>query len=214
MTATPAASTASLMARLREETRPNHTAAEQHPLQRDLVTGRLPRPVYGAYLARLHRVHEALERAIVEAKDPRLASAATPDLFQTANIEADLAYYGAEPVELSASPAAASVVGAIDDAAGAEPVRLLGLFYVLEGSKNGSRFIAKAVRRAYGLDGTDGLRALDPHGDDQPALWGAFRARVDACEWTPEESDAVVDAAKAMFDAIVAIADETVARTN
>jgi len=208
MTATPAAAT-TLMTRLREETRPNHTAAEQHALQRDMVSGRLSREAYARYLARLHRVHEALERAIVKVSDRRITSAATPNLFQTANFEADLSFYGAAPVDLAGAPATRAVASAIDEAAKGNPVRLLGFFYVLEGSKNGSRYIAKAVRRSYNLASQDGLRALDPHGEAQPALWAAFRARVDANEWTESERDQVVDAAKAMFDAIVAIADET-----
>ncbi len=205
-----AASQTSLMARLRTETRPHHEAAEQHPLQRALAMGRLERSVYAAYLARLGEVHAALEGALTRgaALGGPLSRIVDPALFVSEHLAADLRYYGGAALAPDRSP---SAPGFRQSLTSASPARLLGLWYVLEGSKNGGRFIAKGVRRGYGLTGQDGVRSLDPHGDDQPALWANFKSRVDAESWTEVEVGDALDGARAMFGLIMAVGDEALA---
>lgn len=82
------------------------------------------------------------------------------------------------------------------------------MHYVLEGSNNGNRFIAKAVRRALGLVEGAGDRYLDPYGDAQRGLWAHFKQRMDAAGWSGEEADAMVRAAQDTFDAVGALSEE------
>jgi heme oxygenase len=59
------------------------------------------------------------------------------------------------------------------------PAELLGAHYVLEGSGNGNRMMARGLRAAYGLQGQAGTRSMDPYGDGQPDRWQAFKSALD-----------------------------------
>ena len=81
----------------------------------------------------------------------------------------------------------------------------MGIYYVFEGSKNGARYIAKALAKQAGITA---LKYLDPHGEAQRGLWMKFKADMDAIPWTPAEQDSMVRAAQATFSAISRLDDE------
>ncbi len=72
---------------------------------------------------------------------------------------------------------------------GDDPLRLLGMHYVLEGSNNGSRFIARHVGRAYQLSTGPGLRYLDPYGDRQRAYWMDFKNAMGKFQFTGADEE-------------------------
>jgi heme oxygenase len=90
-------------------------------------------------------------------------------------------------------------------------VALLGPLYVLEGSTNGSRVLARVLSRAWGSDGA-GLAYLDPYGDGQPTSWKAFKQEVDDLGLDDASQSAVVEAARVTFQAISDISDEVARR--
>lgn len=92
------------------------------------------------------------------------------------------------------------------------PASLLGAHYVFEGSKNGGRFIARAMRGAYGLAGPDGFRYLEPYGEEQPHRWKAFKAAMETLPLSSTDQDAIVDAAKETFRGIMGLHRELYAR--
>jgi heme oxygenase len=79
---------------------------------------------------------------------------------------------------------------------------------VLEGSTNGGRFIAPAVRRSMPLPPGAGTRYLDPHGDLTRERWASTKVALDAVPLTPAQHDKIVDAAQRTFDAITLLMDE------
>jgi heme oxygenase len=83
----------------------------------------------------------------------------------------------------------------------------MGIYYVFEGSKNGARYIAKAMAKAWGKADTTRFRYLDPHVDSQRGLWMKFRSDMDAIPWTAAEQDQMVKAAQSTFDAISSLDD-------
>ena len=194
-----------LSQRLKERTRELHEQAEQHPLQRALARGELPRSAYTEFLVQMLHLHRALESELRAcAGDPNLDRVVHESQFQADNIEADLKFFGAEPrATLPATIEAIDMIGAVRSRS---PSELLGVVYVLEGSKNGSAFLARVVRRAYGLEPGTGDRFLDPHGPDQRPIWARFKANLDAEELTPAQADGVEAAAGATFRAVTAIA--------
>src|SRR5690606_3067303 len=119
--------------------------------------------------------------------------------FKEEHLVKDLVFFGRDPQAPRVVPSSSEMVEWIGKTAQASPVALLGIHYVLEGSTNGARFLAKGVRRAYALEGLDGTAYLDPYGDQQRALWGQFKERMAAQPLTNEEADAIVDAAKQTF---------------
>jgi heme oxygenase len=88
-----------------------------------------------------------------------------------------------------------------------KPIALLGPLYVMEGSTNGGKFLARVLERSLSLENGDGLAYMDPYGEDQPAMWASFKRIADAVPLNGEQSEAVTEAAKATFEAIAKISD-------
>ena len=191
-----------------------HQQAESQPFQKSLVQGRVGREAYARWLSQMLLIHRTLEGRLREltATDPRVAAIVTEEQHQEPYLLADLDTLGADMGSIEALPATAELVRDIEEAAEREPIRLLGFHYVLEGSNNGNTFIARAVRPALGLEPGAGDRYLDPYGERQRAVWGAFKAELDAQNFTPAEQDAMIEAARDMFEGISAVSKGLPAR--
>ena len=206
-----------LMERLRSETRAHHDAAENQALQKALVAGELGRETYVRYLGQMLLVHRALEpriRALIDSR-AELGQAIHDDNFREDDLVADLKTFGTDPADESLKPCAATaaLIADIERLAQTRPVALVGMHYVLEGANNGNRFIARAMAKALQLTDGNGVRYLDPYGESQRERWQAYKTAMSGVTVDPAESDAIVDAAKRMFEAIGAISQE-IARTS
>jgi heme oxygenase len=206
MTTAPAPT--GIMGRLKSETAELHAVAEAKPLEEALIGGSINHDQYKKYLEQRWVVHRELEAATDKAlgADPRLERLGLPGLYQTANIEADLAHLGADTASIQAMKGSEGLLGMIRGA-GSTSV-LMGIFYVFEGSKNGARYIAKSLAKAWGKSDLSGMKYLDPHGEAQRGLWMKFREDMNSIEWSTAEQDAMVEAAKETFRAISALDDE------
>lgn len=198
-----------IMERLRQETSELHSDAESRKLQKQIAKGEVDRPTFAAYLGQLHAVHRALEDALADAREshPSVAELATPDRMRVPDLERDLDFYGVDPAGIDAGEAAGRFVSLIEDTAESDPVALLGALYVLEGSTNGGRFLARVLRERWGLDRA-GVAYFDPYGEDQRAVWAEFKQKMNAAELGPAREDAIVEMAKRTFQAITEVSDE------
>lgn len=197
--------TDSISNRLRTETAEAHHQAESNPLERALVAGTIPREQYADYLAQRFLIHAALDPLVQQVcdADARLAGLVPTELLQTPNLRADLAHLGVEAGEVSARVATGTLTREMKHGVASVPASVLGYYYVFEGSKNGARYISRALAAAWGLrPGGPGLRYLDPHGERQRPLWLEFKARLDSIEFRTEERDAMVAAARRTFELV------------
>jgi heme oxygenase len=194
------------MARLKAGTAAQHAVAESKPLEAALIEGSIGQAQYEKYLSQRWLIHRELEAATDRAltTDARLASLGLPSLYQTKNLEADLNHLQSNLESIRPLLGATNLIEEIQKA---PPATLMGIYYVFEGSKNGARYIAKAMAKAWGKAGQTALRYLDPHGEQQRPLWMKFRADMDSISWTPAEQDQMVKAAQATFDAISSLDD-------
>lgn len=210
MTTAAPLQTFSVMTLLREGTSDLHTRAETHDFQKSLVSGRISREAYAAYLQQMLLVHRALESALRAAQDrvPAIARVVTAEQFQEPYLLEDLAFYDAPTTGYAPTPGTAALIERIQRDAQQQPLALLGHHYVLEGSNNGNRFIARAIRKAFGLTGDAGVRYLDPYGERQRDVWSAFKTEMDAQGFTEPDGAILLDAAKAMFQGITAISED------
>jgi heme oxygenase len=206
MTAPAAPNTDGIMAQLKAGTAAQHAVAESKPLEAALIEGSIGQTQYQKYLSQRWLIHRELEAATDRAlrADNRLTSLGLPSLYQTKNLEADLAHFQSNLESIRPLPGATNLIQEIQKAT---PSTLMGIYYVFEGSKNGARFIAKAMAKAWGKADTTGFRYLDPHGEDQRGLWMKFRSDMDAISWTPAEQGQMVKAAQSTFDAISSLDD-------
>ncbi len=203
-----------VMLRLKDATGELHTKAERSEFQQQLVRGAVRRDLYAAWLAQLLLVHSVLDDEVrtLAAARPELAPFVREELFQTPRLHEDLAFFGLSESSIEPTPAVSRVIAHIRAAATTSPAALLGFYYVLEGSKNGSRYIAKAIRRTMGITPGQGDRYLDPHGEEQPRLWGEFKQGMDAVAFEEDEVAAMIEAAKQMFEAAEGIGADLLRR--
>ena len=207
-----------LSARLKAETHDQHIRAERHPVQHELVSGRTSAAGYAAYLAQMYWVHHSLESNLSDAVTREAAEAQGPlgavvreYHRRLPQIEADLAFFDAEVGQNPASPATQRFAEWIGHTAQTRPTALLGGLYVLEGSTNGGRYIARALRRALSLADGRGTAFFDPHGEAQTERWHQFKTDLDSLALDAAAQATVVAAAGRTFDAIVEIMDDLAA---
>lgn len=199
----------SIMLRLKESTQSQHDATEDGAFNQELVKGNLPRERYVEMLAQLYLFHRALEGHLrrLAATVPAIEAVVRDHQYQEPYLLADLGFFGRAADTIEALPATARFISRIDEIAAREPVGLLGMHYVFEGSNNGSKFISKAVRRAYNLsDG--GTRYLDPYGENQRAHWQQFKDDMNAVEFTASQMDAIVRTAGETFEGVMKLHGE------
>lgn len=190
-----------ILDRLREETAAMHKTAESQPLEQHLIKGTLPREEYIAYLAQRYLIHRELEGRLSALRPLNAAIGALLKDHQIHHprLSADLRFFGMEPELLEPLEATRRMIAMIQAQEAKAPENLLGIQYVFEGSTNGARFIARSVRAAYGLEGQEGTRYLDPYGEEQRALWARFKEEMNAWPFTGEQRDGIVNAGVETF---------------
>ena len=200
----------SIMSRLKSATAELHRQAEGTSLQQRLVKGALPRDLYASFLAQMYLVHSALEGSIgdLSATHHGFATVVREYHRRERQLSEDLAFLGTDLNTITAAGATNALLADIRQVVARQPVALLGMLYVLEGSTNGSKFIARAVRREYGLGLGPGASYLDPHGELQQERWQAFKRDMDDVGFTETEASAIVDAARRMFGALTDVSNE------
>jgi len=203
----PATGIQSMAMELKERTREAHTRAERHPIQGRMVRGTVSRAEYAAYLGQLLHLWNAIDDGVAKAaaRDPRVRAMVREYHPHAWRVRADLRFYGRSG-DVPALPATAKMVEMIH--AAAESPAIIGPWYVLEGSANGGRYIAKALAGAFRLEGRDGLLTMDPHGEAQRERWQAWREALDAQAFSEGERAAILAAANAAFDGMGAMMEE------
>lgn len=204
------------MATLKAATAELHRHAESRPLQRAMARGDVTRGQCAMYLAQLALIHSALERGLKanRSTQPAIARVHRAHQIRAEVLQRDAQALGANLQAVEPMPAAAAVIARIDAAARGEAIALLGMLYVLEGSTNGAKFLARRVGDALGLPRDAPLRSFDPYGDQQAERWSAFKRNMDELELGHGQAEAIVDAAAAMFRAIADLSDEAFANAD
>jgi heme oxygenase len=204
------ASGSSTTGRLKAATESLHRQAETGELQRRLVKGEVDRDLCVAYLQQLLIVHAALEGRIraAAAAHGAFVTVLRDHHWRASLLREDLARLGAGTDTAEPLAATSRLLREIEEIATGRPVALLGMLYVLEGSTNGSRFIAAAMRRRLGLSSGEGLCSLDPHRELQGVRWLAFKNDMDAAGFAEGEVAALVEAAQTMFRAFIEVGDQ------
>ncbi|MEM9064203.1 MAG: biliverdin-producing heme oxygenase [Planctomycetota bacterium] len=190
-----------IMDRLKTETWPLHQRAETAPQQKALVKGEMPKAEFIEHLGQLYLLHDALETKLREAveSEPAIKAVVKDYQFQVPYLLEDFAFFGIEAGSFSPTAHTQAMIDRIEKAANEAPLKLLGMQYVLEGSNNGGRFIAMAVRKTYELKPGKGDRYLDPYGEAQRGKWAEFKADMLAQTFTPEQEGLLLSGANELF---------------
>jgi len=201
--------TESAMQQLRDSTREEHHRAEHHEFQQALVKGELARDRYEAWLGQMYLIHGSLEKALRAATDhsEAIQNVIHDYQYQVPYLLEDFEFFGIDSSGIEPLPATQRFASLVEQGKD-DPLLLLGLHYVLEGSNNGGRFIARHVAKAYDLAPGPGLRYLDPYGDQQREHWMAFKNDMGAVDFTDAETVRLVDAAKQMYRTVAELSED------
>lgn len=180
-------STAPVLLRLREETRPQHEAIE-HAL--DLMSEQMTVADYRFRLSRLHGYYQPLEARLF-ALDGWPAALDLAARRKTPLLEADLRVLGVAPEELPRCRDLPDLPGL---------PQAFGCLYVMEGATLGGQLITRHIERVLGIGPRNGGRFFHSYGDEVGPRWKAFRAALGGYATSPAIEDAVVRAAAETFD--------------
>lgn len=186
--------------RLKDDNWALHQIAERQETPGTLIKGTMPKDGYIDMLSQQLLINRALDDALANAvkRDARVSELVLSDQMLTPYIAHDLAFFGVDINTIEPTPGTARYIEHIE-ANTDNPLHLLGLHYVRLGACNGNRFVARVVRKAYGLGETDGTRYLDPFGDAQRASWVEFKAALDAMPFDKEDQDSVFEGTRAAY---------------
>ena len=160
MTSEPVATNRSILARLKDETRPEHDAIEQ---VLDLMDGTLTLAAYRRRLEQFHGFYPPVERRLQVLGGWGKHGIDLGARSKVLLLEADLRVLGAEAVENL------PVCWELPDLT--DVVNGFGCLYVLEGSTLGSQFISRHVQKILGVTPEGGGRYFHGYGEQTGEMW-------------------------------------------
>ncbi|MGM0481905.1 MAG: biliverdin-producing heme oxygenase [Pseudomonadota bacterium] len=158
----------SILEQLREQTRPAHAALEAQALLQRLLSSQLTEREYGQLLQSMLAFYQSLESELIPATAALLARHPDPDyryLPRAPLLANDCRALGFDSRDVNHSPVSPRLDGS--------GVYLLGVLYVIEGSSQGGRLIARHLDHTLGIKQNSGASFFNIHRWDNS--WTAFR---------------------------------------
>ncbi|MDX9911967.1 MAG: biliverdin-producing heme oxygenase [Phycisphaerales bacterium] len=191
--------------RLKAGTWDLHQAAENGSLPKALLKGEITRSGFAEVVGQMYLLHKAMDEAILRHRDrePVLGAMIDDEQLQSRYLDADLRALGFDPETVTPLEGTTRAIEHVSGVERSGAANLLAMHYVREGANNGNRFIAMGLKKRWGQNHDAGLTHLDPYGESQRARWAAWKKKIDELAFTPEEKDAMVEAARSMFRAVM-----------
>ena len=187
---------------------PKPEAAES---SENIMKGTLPRFKYVSNVKQRYLMQKGFEKILAEyrAKSPFVAAVVTDEQFHADKAATDLRFFGIDPATVKPLPTTQKLLTFFEETARKDPRLVLAIHYVIEGSNNGAMFIAKAVKGAYNLEGTDGTLHLQPYGNAIRDKWKAFGESFNALDVDDALMTEMVKVGRSVFHQMNAIASES-----
>lgn len=179
---------------LRERTRSEHAAVEASmPLMQDALS----RELYVAVLRSLYPLVRGWEQWATDAAPERLRPLVQARRRASLLAE-DIRFFGQQPPDdVVALIALDARLSETLPGSSAYDAVFLGAMYVIEGSTLGGQFIARHVEQIFDLAPGLGDSYFRAYANQTGPMWLEVKSHLVALD--PDETDGVVDAAKAMF---------------
>lgn len=187
---------------LRDAIQVEHGRVESLPFMAALEGGRLSRESYVGFLRALLAIRTSLEASLARSPDPRLKLLRGRVPSRSRALKEDLEHLDPDG-DLSAPVAALRaqlLAQRIRLGAAADPLSLVGVTYVMEGSMAGAGIVAPKVAESLEVSPDAGLAYLSGQtekgrGDETRVGWSDFRAELDRLSLSPGELPRVARAA-------------------
>ncbi|GGO01632.1 biliverdin-producing heme oxygenase [Saccharibacillus kuerlensis] len=186
--------TATILERLRNESAPYHDRVESNPYASAIMDGTISLEAYRRYLELFYGFIMPLERK-AEAS-PALA-ASRYDLEtrrKTPMLEKDLSELGMSSEEINGLPLCEELPDL------SSPEKLLGCFYVIEGSTMGGQMITKKLSQTLQMNPESGLAYFNAYGSDTRTRWSSFRERLMEAGTGEAQQDEMTKSAISTFE--------------
>lgn len=167
-----------------------HHALESTSLARAMVAATITREQYQILLSQMLHIYECLESRV--SLNPICSNLDIPAISRSSLIRNDLKVLGLS--EISSYPETDSLLNLIEQ----QEIGLLGVLYVLEGSRMGSLILSKTIAQALAVPVRPGS-GLDYHlagASSRVADWQKFRDIIDNLELTLNQCQTIIDVAK------------------
>ncbi|MDQ1165432.1 biliverdin-producing heme oxygenase [Flavobacterium sp. SORGH_AS_0622] len=175
---------------LKTKTADSHKKLEELPVSMSIMSPDMKIEEYAKYLNLMHDVHADTEQTVYPLFSGLLGDSEQRRKKQL--IEADLAFLN---YDLSNSEKVFKTENISVPFA-------LGIFYVVEGSTLGGRFILKNVSRVPQLSGDKGVSYFNGYGDKTGSFWKSFLNFLSEYEQQNNCGDAIIEGAVFAFDSI------------
>lgn len=194
-------------AEIRNATAAAHEEAESEGFVAQLMDGRLSEADFAAMLLQNLVIYRALERALRANDDARLAAFADPALDRTAALESDMRHhFGADwearlaAGDLPVVQAAREYARQLEEGAGSAELLLANHYVRYLGDLSGGQIIARRVQQHYGTP-DEGLAFYRfPQIPKTKPYKDAYRAKLDAAEFTRAEQEEILRRAVEAFE--------------
>ncbi|MEX0695023.1 MAG: biliverdin-producing heme oxygenase [Rhodospirillales bacterium] len=187
---------------LRAETSSAHARLEALPFFQALQQGRLPKPAIMSLLRSLAIIYAVVERELLHAADTRIAEFAQHVTAKMPLLTADLEVLDAAGIP-SVTPAIRNALqyGAEVLADADDPISLVGVLYVLEGSQNGGITLKRSYAHCLGVS-EEKLSYFGCYGKDTAANWNSFTAFLNALELHANQAQTIALSAIRCFEGL------------
>jgi len=196
----------SITQQIRTAIAPLHNQIEKTAYSHAIMSGGLSVDDYVVSIAQLLRIHEAVE---THAANEPVAGFFDPAMARTEALQRDLGFWGADLGELTTLPETDRTVAWIHSLHRTEPIGLLGLVYVLEGSRMGSLVIAKPLAAALGTLPVEG-KGLDYHTEgarETPMRLKSWKAKIDQNPFSQLEIESIIQSSVTFMDLLNQVYD-------
>lgn len=185
--------TANILERLRNESAPYHDRVEANPYASAIMAGTIELNDYKYYLEMFYGFIAPLEQRAAESPGLSASAYDLENRRKTPMLEKDLAELGTSREQLQQLP----VCKELPDLS--TPEKILGCFYVIEGSTMGGQMITKKLSRLLPISTDAGLAYFNAYGEESRTRWGDYRELLTHAGQNEEGRDEVVRSALETF---------------
>lgn len=200
----------SMSARLRGESTMIERFLED-PLSKAVQAGRFTPSGWAGFLVALEPMIEAIDTCGGASLHSKVQAVWRPTMARSSTLKADLAYWRTRTTpRFEGIPRGESAASEVLRAAEGRSMRLLGVFYVMEGLALVGELLQPLLDRQFTLEGGPGASVLSPYGIDGFSRWREFLRRLDEAIEDPQEQAEVVSGAVLAFRRIDEIVNAVV----
>ncbi|WP_458119970.1 biliverdin-producing heme oxygenase [Paenibacillus sp. Z6-24] len=185
--------TTNVLERLRQDTAEAHQQIENNAYAKSMMDKSMTLPEYVSYLKLFYGFLKPLEQQAVQTGLPQQLGFDMDIRGKSTLLEQDLLHLGVTHEQLEQLPLCIQLPDL------STPPRMIGCFYVIEGSTLGGQIITKQLMKFLPVEPGAGISYFNGYGQDTREQWLAFRQMILDIGASEEESLEIVHSARETF---------------